>query len=136
MPLKKFKNNIPLRVYIKYSLLQIPGTALLALVLFFLGDILDLSHYLKYIILLLWILKDIIMFPFVWQSYDSTGRNTGFSMIGKRGVARERLAPSGYIRVGGELWKAETTDGHIESGEPVTVIHVDGLKLTVEPIEE
>jgi membrane-bound ClpP family serine protease len=82
---------------------------------------------------LLWILKDIIAFPFVWHSYDSKTRDATHSMIGKQGIAQERLDPNGYVRIGNELWKAEVTNNHsyIGKGESVTVLHMDGLKLTV-----
>ena len=54
-------------------------------------------------------------------------------MIGRRGVAEEQLAPTGYIRVGDELWKAEVIGGRaIEKGETVGIQGIRGLTLLVE----
>ena len=54
-------------------------------------------------------------------------------MIGKRGLAREKLAPIGYIRVQGELWQAEIMPGEpsIEKDKWVRIKKIEGLKLFV-----
>ena len=72
------------------------------------------------------------MFRFAWRAYDSDSRTN--PMIGERGIAEERLAPSGYIRVNDELWKAEVMqrDREIAKGEAVRVREVKGLTLIVE----
>jgi membrane-bound serine protease (ClpP class) len=51
-------------------------------------------------------------------------------MIGAVGTARERLAPSGTVVVHGEYWTADA-DETIESGAPVEVTGVEGLRLRV-----
>jgi len=51
-------------------------------------------------------------------------------MIGLHGVAKGRIAPEGKIFVHGEYWDA-WSDEVIESGEPVTVIGMQGLRLKV-----
>jgi membrane-bound serine protease (ClpP class) len=51
-------------------------------------------------------------------------------MIGAIGVARERLAPTGTVVVHGEYWTADA-DEAIESGAPIEVTAVDGLRLRV-----
>ncbi len=73
------------------------------------------------------------MFPFVWRAYDSDSRTS--PMMGARGIAEERLAPSGYIRVNDEFWRAEVMqrDREIAKGEAVRVREVKGLTLIVEP---
>ncbi len=59
-------------------------------------------------------------------------------MVGARGVAEDRLAPSGYIRVRGELWQTEVMGGDppIEKGASVRVREVSGLTLLVQPDDE
>jgi membrane-bound ClpP family serine protease len=52
-------------------------------------------------------------------------------LIGALGVTRSVLAPSGTVFVQGELWCAETADGVIASGQPVRVVEVEGLRLSV-----
>jgi len=53
------------------------------------------------------------------------------SIIGKTGVAREDLAPEGFIVVDGELWwaKAKTP---VRKGERVVILGKEGAMLLVE----
>ena len=59
-------------------------------------------------------------------------------MVGAQGIAKERLAPSGYVQVRGELWKAELMESSppLEKGERVRVEGVRGLRLVVQPGDE
>jgi len=50
------------------------------------------------------------------------------------GETIEALAPIGYVRVHGEMWKAESVSGNIEKGKKVRVMRMEGLKLFVEPV--
>jgi membrane-bound serine protease (ClpP class) len=52
-------------------------------------------------------------------------------LLGATGEATERLAPTGHIRVLGELWEAHSSS-EIAPGTTVRVIGVDGLTLEVE----
>jgi len=54
-------------------------------------------------------------------------------MIGAIGIAEEKLNPSGYIRVRGELWKAEVVGNArpIERGDGVRIQETRGLTLLV-----
>ena len=53
------------------------------------------------------------------------------TMIGSRGKVARPLTPEGQVNIKGELWGAEAIDGHIDSGELITVVGQDGLKLIV-----
>jgi membrane-bound ClpP family serine protease len=53
------------------------------------------------------------------------------NMIGKSGITVNQIARGGTIKIGRELWHAETDGENIEVGEEVTVIRQAGLKLTV-----
>ena len=53
------------------------------------------------------------------------------AMIGGKGKAVSPLAPGGQVIIRGELWGAETIDRNIDTGEVVTVVGQDGLKLIV-----
>ena len=56
----------------------------------------------------------------------------GFTaMVGSKGRVVNPLAPEGFIRVKGELWRATSVDESIEVGDEVTVVGQDGLKLMV-----
>ena len=118
---------------VRYALFQIPDTALLILILFGFRHWLDLPVWIIWGSVGVWVAKDIVMFPFVWRAYDSTALKGPHSMIGRRGVAEERLAPTGYIRVNDELWKGEVIGGRaIEKGETVRIRRIQGLILLVE----
>ena len=52
-------------------------------------------------------------------------------MLDSRGKAVSQLAPEGFVRIKGELWEAKSDSGRIGTGEEVTVIGQDGLKLVV-----
>jgi membrane-bound ClpP family serine protease len=64
------------------------------------------------------------------------GSDPAGSMIGERGVAKERLAPAGYVQIHGELWRAVKIDDGppIEMGQSVKIVKMDGLTLFVEPV--
>jgi membrane-bound serine protease (ClpP class) len=55
------------------------------------------------------------------------------SMIGKMGVARSALNPTGSVQVGGELWTAELAPGEapILAGTRVVVESAEGIRLKV-----
>jgi membrane-bound serine protease (ClpP class) len=53
--------------------------------------------------------------------------------IGETGIALDTLAPTGSVRVHGEIWQAESGSGVIEQGEKVQVISMKNFKLLVAP---
>ncbi len=53
------------------------------------------------------------------------------AMLGSEGKAVSPLAPEGMVRIKGELWRAKSASGRMDTGEEVTVVGQDGLKLTV-----
>lgn len=85
------------------------------------------------LIILLWILKDLILFPFVWKSYRPNHESNHKSMVKKRGVAISDFQDSGLVRIDGELWQAElhNPDETISKDDPVEVKDMQGLKLKV-----
>jgi membrane-bound ClpP family serine protease len=85
----------------------------------------------------LWIAKYVFVFGFVWRAYDKPRSGDMTFLIGTQGIAEERLDPSGYIRVHGELWRAEMAGKTmvIEKGQPVLIERVYGLTLFVKPFQ-
>jgi len=139
--MKLFRNLPPKaeiwRSVVRYALSQIPDTAVLILILIALRYWLDLPAWIMWGLVVIWVVKDILMFPLVWKTYDSTAFKGPHSMIGRRGAAEEQLAPTGHIRVSDELWKAEVIGGRvIEKGEPVRIRGIRGLILLVEHEDE
>ncbi len=125
--------EIPGRIYLRYLLLTIPGVVILFLVLMIVEHWVAMPAWLFWALIILWLAKEVIIFPFVWQAHDPNRPGLSRTMIGAHGIVKERLDPAGYIQVGGELWKAEPIETHppIEKGERVRVLKMQGLKLFV-----
>lgn len=126
------------KIIIRYILLQIPELILIIIGLHLVQIWVDLAAWLFWVIILMMVIKDIILFPFLWRAYDWDNPKNTNSLLGVRGIARERLAPNGYIFINGELWMAELADGEtiIEKDETVIVTGVQGLTLSVLPFKE
>ena len=134
------KRRWTVRVLIKFILLQLPLLVLLPMVLFFIRQWVDIPVWLIWGIVALLIIKDTIMFPIVWRSYDQSlpGPGDPASIVGMQGIAKDRLAPTGYIQVRSELWRAEVMEGSapIAQGKGVQVVGIEGLTLLVRAEDE
>jgi membrane protein implicated in regulation of membrane protease activity len=121
------------RIIIRYALLQIPSLIILIVLLALAKRWVDLPSWFTWGLIGLWVVKDAALFPLTWRAYDQDRERDLGAMVGERGTAEERLNPLGYIRVRGELWKAELTDDArpIEKGEEVRVQGIRGLTLLV-----
>jgi membrane-bound serine protease (ClpP class) len=51
--------------------------------------------------------------------------------IGETGVVLEDLDPAGTVRVHGEIWRAESTEGKLEVGTKIKVVSMENFKLIV-----
>jgi membrane protein implicated in regulation of membrane protease activity len=124
------------RIVLRYALYQIPDMAILVLILFVLHQWVDLSLWLCIGLVSLWMVKYVLVFTFVWPAYDKPLPGDVKSLIGTEGIAEERLDPSGYIRVHGELWRAEVIGKTIpiEKGQTVLIERACGLTLFVKPV--
>ena len=118
-PLFLKKRDWSTRLVLRYTLLQIPGLALLVLILIVIQQWVELPAWFTWGLVITWVVKDVVLFPLVWQAYDWDHAGDANSMIGRRGVVQERLSPSGSVRVHGELWQARVMgDGPpIDKGE-------------------
>ena len=123
------------RVVLKYTLLQLPALILLVFLLFLVRHWVDIPVWLIWGIVGFWLAKDVILFPFTWRAYDKNAPGNADSMVGLRGIAQDRLAPSGYVQVHGELWQAEVVGDSkpIDKGEGIRVQGTRGLTLLVQP---
>ena len=79
--------------------------------------------------------KDAALYPLLRTAYETDASTAIERLIGLSGVAVEPLAPYGYVRVRGELWRSRTEAGAppIHPGHPVTVAAVRGTILLVRP---
>lgn len=127
--------KIPRPVYLRYVLLNIPELAAVVLILIIIEHWAALPVWLFWSIIGFWIVKDALLFPFVWRAYDWNRSERSGSMIGARGIVKQRLAPSGYVQIHGELWRAERSGKGppIEAGQTVHVEKMEGLTLFVVP---
>ena len=121
------------KILLRYALLQLPSQALVVLALVVVRRWLELPPWFFWTCIACWILKDVILFPLVWRAYDWDSAARRDTMVGLRGTAVEQIAPSGYVRVRGELWRAEAVGDRlpIQAGELVTVRGSRGLTLLV-----
>ena len=126
-------SKIPRRVYVRYALLNLPGTLLIPLAWLFARQWIAVPAWVFLIVIIVWVAKDIILFPFVWTAYDWNRPGLSRRMTGARGIAVENLNPNGYVRIGGELWKAQLVaeSQPVEKGKTVLVVRRKGLKLYV-----
>ena len=119
----------------KYLVLQLPGWIFASLLLGFLVRSYDLSPRTAALFFALWIAKDFALFPILRVGYEPGATSATDGLVGALGIARERLDPEGYVRVGSELWRARLANGlaPIEPGSAVRVVAVHDLTLRVEP---
>ena len=88
----------------------------------------------------LWVL---IIVMVVWGTYTVTTYRMGsralrkkpvnglMAMVGSEGEVVSPLVTEGMVRIKGELWRAKSASGRIDTGEKVTVVGQDRLKLIV-----
>lgn len=55
------------------------------------------------------------------------------NIIGDEGTVTKRLAPQGYVKVKGVLWKAMCEEAELEVGDEIVVVGIERLKLIVSP---
>ena len=134
--MKTNSESIPTSVYFRYLLLNIPGFLAFVLLLIVVQKWLSISDWIFWFLVACWAIKEIVLFPFVWRSYDCNRISMTGNMIGKFGIVKKRLDPYGYIKVDNELWRAEPflTGITIEEGRKVLVKKRKGLTLYVEEV--
>ena len=57
------------------------------------------------------------------------------NIIGSQGTVTKPIAPEGYVKVQGVLWKAICREFELGVGDEVEVIGMEGLRLVVKPKE-
>lgn len=116
----------------RYFLLQVPGWILAAIVLYALHRWLGLPFWLAAAFLAVDVIKDVVLYPHLRRAYESDARQGAERLIGEAGVVVQPLAPEGYIRVRGELWRARAGGAReIPLGVRVTVTAAADMTLVV-----
>ena len=112
--------------------------------------ILSILEQLALVMAVLWVLPEIginipiwglILMMIALGAYSIMGYKIGKKAIeksplvwpaaGSRGKATTPLAPTGYVLIGSERWKASSTGANIDKGTEVTVVRVEGTLLFV-----
>ena len=116
----------------RYTALQVPGWVLALAGGWWIHTSFDAPGWLAPAIPLAWVVKDMALYPLLRSAYDVNEAPPVERLIGCRGVAIEPLAPDGYVRIGGELWRARTDDANpIAPHLAVEVVGAEGLVLSV-----
>lgn len=126
-------NTITRKIIIRYSLFQIPSLLIVTLLVFTVNHWYILDNTIIVMIILFWILKDILIFPFVWKAYSHKDRDKSKTILNQHGVAVDSINPKGFVKINGEIWQAELVEPNdpINQGQPIEVVEIDGLKLKV-----
>ncbi len=125
-----------MRVFGRYLVLQIPGQFIAAVTLVMLTRWTELTPTLAVVLFVLWVIKDLAMYPVTRIAYEpQSGGQGADALLGALGIAQEDLAPeqTGYVRVGAELWRAQLCGGEsVAKGATLRVTEVCDLTLQVE----
>jgi len=73
------------------------------------------------------------MYRFGRQTFFIRPKVAAENIIGSEGVVTKPLAPEGYVKVQGVLWKATCNESELGVGDEVEVIGMEGLRLIVKP---
>ena len=73
----------------------------------------------------------------VWRSLRRKVVSGREGLVETRAEVKSALSPEGMVLCRGELWRARSVDGRrIAPGATGRVVKIEGLLLTVEPVEE
>jgi membrane protein implicated in regulation of membrane protease activity len=117
----------------EYVMLQVPDILLAGAILWALHRWAGLPTRWAGVLFVLWVLKDLPMYAVLRRTFmpPATGPE---ALVNTRAVTREAPAPRGYVRVGNELWLAETTHPHeVIAPETLVIVRASrGLTLLVD----
>jgi len=119
------------RTFLRYMAFQLPGWMLLGILVAGLWRWTDAPGWLLALGVALFVAKDLLLFPWLRHAYEKTSHEPGEALVGVRARVVEPVDPRGWVRVGAELWKAESVDGPIPAGRTVRVRALDGHVLVV-----
>ncbi|MFO7890352.1 MAG: NfeD family protein [bacterium] len=123
------------RILLRYILLQLPVLVLLVIMYIVSKKYEPTLSLWVLILLILWGIKDIILYPFVWKAYIPQDVKESASMLGQRGKALTDINPFGTVEVRGEIWNARSIEkkNPIKERDAVRIVEIQGLMLIVEP---
>jgi membrane protein implicated in regulation of membrane protease activity len=121
--------------FARYLLWQVPGWLLAAAAGVLITRLAGLPAWVAVLVLVLLIVKDLALFPALRVAFGRASHSPW--PIGERGRTVEPLEPSGYVRVNGELWRAEACPpaARIAARQAIVVRGARGLTLLVEEVD-
>ena len=124
--------------FIRYTLIQIPGWLICAIVLSATHISLAMPVWAAAGLVAVWVGKDFALYPFLKHAYEADTKTGAQRLIGSVGEVQQLPDPLGYIRVNGELWRTEGISGGspLQPGTRVLVVAVRGLTLQVIPVDQ
>lgn len=118
----------------KYMLMQVPGALLLGLVLLILRAEGWLETGTALIIIVVWVLKDALLYPFYRHALRDARPQGVDALIGERGTCLTEINGAGLVQVRGEHWQARSaTDARLSTGNAVRIVDYEGRVLLVVP---
>jgi membrane-bound ClpP family serine protease len=124
-------------VFARYLVAEAPGWIVLGVVLAVLVRVWDLGLPVAALLLGLWILKDLALFPVLRIAYEPGGGSGGAeNLLGALAEATTPIAPEGWVRIGAERWRARVAGAAVARGATVRVKAVQGLELLVEAVPD
>lgn len=116
---------------VRYTLYQLPSAGIAGLLSFLAYSFNWIGIWTASSVVVIWILKDAILYPFVKSAYEG-GEHGVRAMVGLTGEVLFPLNPEGKIRVKGEVWKARSENlDEIQSGASVIIVGSEGRTLLV-----
>lgn len=123
---------------LKYTIIHAVEFALVV------GAVIIVRHYVRIptwlvvLFLVLWVVKDVVIYLKVWRSYAYGDNRPTNTMIGLEATAVSSIDPAGYVRTRGEIWKAEINEPQhpAAKGERTRVVDIKGMTLVVERGDE
>ena len=109
------------------------GVVVLVGILLIIRLYISLPGWVIAVMVTIWVLKDVALFPLVWRAYDWDRPGISRVMTGAVGVVKKPLVPGGFVQIDGELWKAKNIGSEkvVERGTPVRVMKRIGLTVHV-----
>jgi membrane protein implicated in regulation of membrane protease activity len=74
-----------------------------------------------------------VMYRIGRQTFFIRPKVAADNIIGREGTVTRPLAPEGYVKVQGVLWKAICNESALGIGDEVEVVGMTGLRLIVKP---
>lgn len=126
----KGKKMRSIRAYVLLELGELVGLIILIVVL---AQFIAIPLWLAVAIPAGKLLKFILVYPSVRRAARQPPAVGLESLIGEHGSVVDPLAPEGYVKIRGELWRARSDGSPIPIGTEVEVWGTDGIKLLVRP---